>query len=83
MPVKITKSLDLSGQKCPINFLKAKIALEEMAPSEIIELFLDEGEPVKNVPRSLEMEGHLVIDIEKVDKIYRVLVVKEGQNVSI
>jgi len=83
MSEKIAKTLDLCEEQCPINFIKAKIALEEMQVLEILELFLDEGAPIKNVPRSLELEGHLISSIEKLDGFYRVLVVKEGQNETI
>jgi len=79
--MKISKTIDLTGELCPINFIKAKIALEDLKKLEILEIYLDDGIPIKNVPRSLELDGHIVLDIEKADDAFRVLVQKEGLNV--
>ena len=52
--------LDLSGVMCPMNFVKTKLQLEEMEAGQILEVILDDGEPVKNVPRSVKAEGHKI-----------------------
>lgn len=60
--------IDLRGTGCQTNFIKAKLALEMIDAGEIVELLLDEGEPVKNVPRSLKAEGHKLLGLtEKKD----------------
>jgi tRNA 2-thiouridine synthesizing protein A len=51
-------TLDLTGVACPLNWVKAKLALERMAPGEEIVLLLDEGEPIDSVPRSAREDGH-------------------------
>ena len=51
---------DLRGVKCPINFIKAKLFLEETSNQEITFL-LDDNESIDNVPHSLEQEGYEVI----------------------
>lgn len=69
--------LDLRGTRCPLNFVKIKIKLEEMASGELLEAVLDDGEPVRNVPRSVAAEGHEVLGIEKlVDGSFSVVVRK-------
>lgn len=70
-------TLDLKGVKCPFNYVKAKIKLNEMKIGEVLEMFLDEGEPIRNVPKSLEQDGHQVLSIEKTGDVYRVVVRKE------
>lgn len=76
---KISSTLyDLRGTPCPINFVKAKLKLEGMKDGEILELFLDDGEPIRNVPKSLENEGHKIEKIEQVGNYYRVVVIKSG-----
>ena len=45
--------IDLRGVSCPTNFVKAKLALEDIEAGETAQILLDDGEPVKNVPRSL------------------------------
>ena len=51
-------TLDLTGTPCPLNWVKAKLALEEMDPGEEIVLLLDLGEPIESVPRSAREDGH-------------------------
>lgn len=55
------KTIDLRGVSCPTNFVKAKLALEDMDDGDRLTILLDDGEPVKNVPRSLKSEGHKLI----------------------
>ena len=51
-------TLDLTGTPCPLNWVKAKLALEQMAAGEEIVLLLDPGEPIESVPRSAREDGH-------------------------
>ena len=57
--------LDLRGVKCPFNFVKTKLKLETMAPGQILKVVLDPGEPIKNVPRSAQEEGHEILSISE------------------
>jgi TusA-related sulfurtransferase len=52
--------LDLRGTPCPINFVRTKLRLEQMAPGQLLEVWLDPGEPIEQVPDSLKMEGYLI-----------------------
>lgn len=71
------KLLDLKGTPCPINYVKTKLVLENMNSGAILEVLLDEGEPMDNVPKSLENDGHKIIKIEKQDGFYKVVVKKQ------
>jgi TusA-related sulfurtransferase len=55
--------LDLRGTPCPINFVRTKLRLEQMAPGQLLEVWLDPGEPIEQVPDSLRMEGYLIEQI--------------------
>jgi sulfite reductase (ferredoxin) len=69
--------LDLSGVGCPINYVKTKLKLEELDPGQLLEVILDEGEPIRNVPESVRNDGQKVLSIEKMDEQhYRVLIEK-------
>ncbi len=50
--------LDLRGTPCPINFVRTKLTLDKMAPGSVLEVWLDAGEPIEQVPDSLRMEGY-------------------------
>jgi TusA-related sulfurtransferase len=75
----VKASIDITNVVCPITFVKTKVALEELADGDVLEVRLNEGEPVQNVPRSLKDEGHKITGIEKLDDgTYRLRVVKGG-----
>lgn len=58
-------TVDLRGVSCPTNFVKARLALETIAPGETVQFLLDNGEPARNVPRSLKAEGHRLLGLEE------------------
>ncbi|HHL40167.1 MAG TPA: hypothetical protein ENJ37_06645 [Deltaproteobacteria bacterium] len=68
--------MDLRGVKCPINYVKAKIKLETMKKGEELLLYLDEGEPIRNVPSSLRNDGQEILRMEKTGDHYELLVKK-------
>ena len=68
--------LDLRGVVCPTNFVKTKLKLEEMNPGEVLEIVIDAGEPMANVPRSIKEEGHKIIKVQKVDNYFHLLIEK-------
>ena len=51
-------TLDLTGVACPLNWVRAKLALEELSSGDELTLLLDPGEPVESVPRSAREDGH-------------------------
>ena len=53
-------SLDLRGTPCPLNFVRTKLKLERMAEGALLEVWLDAGEPIEQVPDSLMMAGYRV-----------------------
>ena len=52
--------LDLTGVPCPMNWVRARLALEDLGPGDALELVLDDGEPLDSVPRSAREDGHAV-----------------------
>jgi sulfite reductase (ferredoxin) len=70
---------DLRGVACPLNYVKTKLKLEMMDAGDQLEVWLDAGEPIKNVPMSLKNDGHKVLLQEALEPEaahYRVLVEK-------
>ncbi len=55
--------LDLRGTPCPINFVRTKLYLEKILPGGLLEVWLDAGEPIEQVPDSLTMAGYVVEQI--------------------
>jgi sulfite reductase (ferredoxin) len=67
---------DLRGTPCPINYVKAKIRLEGMNVGDVLEILLDDGEPIRNVPKSLENDGQDV-KVEPIENYFKLVVRKK------
>ncbi|MBO5209358.1 MAG: sulfurtransferase TusA family protein [Lachnospiraceae bacterium] len=76
---EINDTVDITDVNCPITFVKAKVALEELEEGEILKVHMNGGEPANNVPRSMKEEGHEVLDlIENEDGTFDLIVKKVG-----
>ena len=53
---------DFRGVACPMNFVKTKLVLETLDDNAKLEVLLDNGEPIQNVPNSVKLEGHSVLE---------------------
>lgn len=77
--VNIDKTVDITDVVCPVTFVKAKVALEELEDGQILAIRMNDGEPVQNVPRSIKEEGHQILKLnENEDGTYTLLVKKAG-----
>lgn len=71
------QTLDITKDHCPMTFVKAKLALAKLSSGDILEVTLSGGEPLENVPRSAEEEGHGIISIEESGGNYLVKIAKK------
>ncbi|MDH4229358.1 MAG: sulfurtransferase TusA family protein [Nitrospirota bacterium] len=55
---KVDLTLDLKGVACPMNYVKTKLKLEMMPKGSVLEVLLDDGAPIHNVPKSVANDGH-------------------------
>ncbi|GJL53592.1 MAG: hypothetical protein NPIRA02_07240 [Nitrospirales bacterium] len=72
------EELDLRGVICPYNFVKTKLKLEDMNPGTVLAVLLDDGDPIRNVPQSVQNEGHTVLHQESVEQAFRVYIQKKS-----
>ncbi|MHB8509054.1 MAG: sulfurtransferase TusA family protein [Candidatus Dormibacteria bacterium] len=70
--------LDLRGTRCPLNYVKTRLALDRLAPGGELEVWLDHGEPELQVPRSLQHDGHAVEVLPGVGAWVRLRVTRAG-----
>ena len=71
--------VDITDVVCPVTFVKAKVALEELDEDQILAVRMNDGEPVQNVPRSMKEEGHQVLKLsDNEDGTYTLFVRKVG-----
>jgi TusA-related sulfurtransferase len=74
----IDKKIDITKDVCPFTFVKAKIALDSIESGDILEITLNKGEAMQNVPRSIKDEGHKILKITEVeDGIFSLIVKKK------
>lgn len=75
--IKIDETVDVTDKVCPMTFVKAKVAIDELDDGEVIAIHMNDGEPVQNVPRSLKEEGHEILKlINNEDGTYDLIVKK-------
>ncbi|MCX8103412.1 MAG: sulfurtransferase TusA family protein [Candidatus Bipolaricaulota bacterium] len=58
--------LDLRGVKCPMTFVKAKLALEELQDGQVLTILLDDRLASVDVPGNATREGHEVLGTREI-----------------
>ncbi|MQP66991.1 sulfurtransferase TusA family protein [Niveispirillum sp. SYP-B3756] len=56
--------LDITGLVCPMTFVRTKLAAERLPQGQILEVRLNYGEPLQNVPASLREHGYEVSEVQ-------------------
>ena len=56
--------VDITYVNCHVTFVKTKVALEELDEGQILQVHINDGEPIQNVPRSVKEEGHEILKID-------------------
>lgn len=72
-------SIDITSDTCPMTFVKTKIQIEKMKTGQVLEVILNDGEPLKNVPLSAQELGHEILTTDAVgDGTFRLLIQVTG-----
>ena len=58
--MKITKTIDLTKEICPMTFVKTLMAIDTLEYGQVLEVHLSGDEPLSNVKKSIEELGHEV-----------------------
>jgi TusA-related sulfurtransferase len=75
----VDDKVDITDVNCPVTFVKTKVALEELDEGQILQVHLNDGEPVQNVPRSVKEEGHEVLKlVDNEDGTFELYIKKVG-----
>ena len=75
--IRIDDTVDITDKVCPLTFVKAKVAIDELDDGEVIAIRMNDGEPVQNVPRSIKEEGHQILKlVNNEDGTYNLIVKK-------
>lgn len=60
---EVDERVDITDVVCPMTFVKAKVAMEELEIGQVLAVTMNDGEPVQNVPRSFKEEGQQVLNV--------------------
>jgi TusA-related sulfurtransferase len=56
--------LDITNETCPMTYVRTRLALDRLAPGQILLVRLRGADPLRNVPRTAVLQGHAVIGQE-------------------
>ena len=73
-----TPLLDITGDVCPMTFVKVKMGLQGIAPGGSLNVRLKE-EALRNVISSLKSEGHRVAGVSRDGPVFLLDVEKGGE----
>jgi TusA-related sulfurtransferase len=59
--VAVASALDITGETCPMTFVRVRLALDRLPPGGLLEVLLKGDEPRRNVPRTAAEQGHQVL----------------------
>ena len=74
--LRVDQSLDIRGVDQPASYRQTVERLKQMAEDEVLELYVDEGEPLRTIPFGLRAEGHEILVSEMAARGVRLLVRK-------
>ena len=55
--------IDITRDTCPMTFVRTRLALDRMAPGQVLLVEMRGAEPVRNVPRTAVEQGLSLIHI--------------------
>jgi TusA-related sulfurtransferase len=53
----------LRGVRCPLNWARAKVRLEEMSIGSRLRLVVDDPRAMRDIPRAAEAHGYAVLEV--------------------
>jgi tRNA 2-thiouridine synthesizing protein A len=73
------RQIDITAETCPMTFVRTRLALDRMAPGEILEVLMKGEEPRRNEPRTALEQGHAVLSlVEEAGGVARLRLRKGG-----
>lgn len=62
--LQVHKTVDIRAHVCPMTWVRVKLALEALESGQVLEVELRGEEPLRNVPRAAELDGHALLGQE-------------------
>lgn len=71
-----TEQIHLFGVKCPLNWAKAKVRLEDLERGDMLEVFIDDPKGRRDIPRAAEAEGYAIVQVDEVSGGWSIVIEK-------
>ncbi len=72
------KAIDITAETCPMTFVRTRLALDGLAPGQILLVRLKGEDPLANVPRAAADQGHDPLDLLAQPDGSWLLVIRKG-----
>ncbi|MDD2876166.1 MAG: sulfurtransferase TusA family protein [Acidiphilium sp.] len=72
------RAIDITGETCPMTFVRTRLALDSLAPGAILLVRLKGADPRANVPRAAADQGHDLLDMFDLADGSAVLVIRKA-----
>lgn len=59
--IAVHSNLDITGERCPMTYVRVRLALDRLRAGEVLLVHLQGDEPLKNVPQAATDQGHEVL----------------------
>ena len=78
--IHFDEQVDITDVVCPVTFVKAKVALEEMDEGKVLAVKMNEGQTEQNVPRRIKEQRNKILKLDTNDDgTYTLFVKKVGE----
>lgn len=74
----VSGPVDLRTVRCPLGSVRARLVLAAMEEGEEVDLLLDDGQPIENVPRAMIEDGNSVVFRQKKENYWLIKVRKSA-----
>lgn len=65
--IEVAAVKNCRGVGCPMNLVYTKVELAKLKSGQVLEIILDDGPPINNVPASAKKEGHAILEQNQLD----------------
>ena len=70
------ETLDLRGVRCPLNWARARVRLEQIDRDTVLELLVDDPRGARDIPRAAEAEGCDVLAVTEEGGVWRIVLAR-------
>lgn len=63
----VTQTLDVKGLACPMPVVKTRLAIDKLAPGDVLQVLTTDRGSLKDIPAWAEATGHKLMSVEERD----------------